>query len=116
MTTVLAAFFSFFRGLLAPNAALALENAALRQQLGVFQRQCKRPTMTRTDRAFWVVLRKLWGNWERVLFIVKPETVIGWGRQGFKLFWRRKSKPGRPRIPRKHINFIRRISSDHPSF
>ena len=55
MITVLAAFFSFLRGLLVPKAALAVENAALRQQLGVFQRQCKRPRLTRKDRAFWML-------------------------------------------------------------
>jgi hypothetical protein len=26
--------------------------------------------------------------------IVKPETLIGWHRQGCKLFWRRKSRLG----------------------
>jgi hypothetical protein len=31
--------------------------------------------------------------------IVKPDTLIGWYRKGFRLFWRRKSKPrGRPRL------------------
>ncbi len=50
---------------------------------------------------------------------MKPETVISWHRQGFRLFWRRRSKSGqvgRPRIPRTHIAFIRRISSDHPEW
>ena len=116
MLTVIKAVLSFLRALVVPKAALALEVAALRQQLGVLQRRSKRPKLTRTDKAFWVLLRKLWGGWERVLFVVKPATVIVWGRQGFRIFWCRKSKPGRPRIPRKHINFIRRISSDHPDW
>jgi transposase InsO family protein len=33
--------------------------------------------------------------------MVKPSTVVGWHRQGFKLFWTwksRKRRPGRPRI------------------
>jgi len=45
--------------------------------------------------------------------------VIRWHRKGFKLFWRRKSgrRPiGRPRIAREHIDFIRRISGDHPEW
>ena len=113
MITVIAAVLSFLRGFFLPKNNLALENAALRQQLAVFQRQGKRPKLTRTDRAFWMVLRKLWRNWARVLVIVKPETVNGWSRQGFRHFWRQKSKPGRRRIPRKHIDFIRRISHDH---
>ena len=116
MVTVTKALLSFLRAVILSRAALALEVAALRQQLGVFQRQCKRPKLTRGDRAFWVLLRRLWGGWESALFIVRPATVIGWGRQGLRLFWCRKSPPGRPRIPRKHINFIRRISSDHPEW
>jgi putative transposase len=32
--------------------------------------------------------------------VVKPKTFIRWHRQGFRLFWRWKSKPrGRPRVP-----------------
>jgi transposase InsO family protein len=33
------------------------------------------------------------------LVIVKPETLIGWHRKGFKLFWKWKSRVGRPRLP-----------------
>jgi putative transposase len=116
VVTIIKAVLSFLRALFLSRASLALEVAALRQQLWVFQRQCKRPRLTHTDRAFWMLLRRRWGGWKRVLFIVRPATVIGWGREGFRIFWRRKSKPGRPRIPRRHINFIRRISSDHPEW
>jgi len=33
------------------------------------------------------------------LVLVQPSTLIRWHRQGFRLFWRWKSRPGRPRIP-----------------
>ena len=68
------------------------------------------------DRIFWVLLRRLWSEWARALVVVKPATVIGWHRKGFSALWRHKSKPGRPRIPRKHINFIKRMSADHPDW
>jgi hypothetical protein len=45
--------------------------------------------------------------------------VIRWHREGFRLYWRRKSrtrKIGRPTIPRAHIDFIRRISAENPSW
>ena len=47
--------------------------------------------------------------------IVKPDTVLKWHRQGYRAYWRWKSKdkPGRPRIPGEHIELIRRMSSDH---
>ena len=119
MTSILALatalFGSFFRG----KRALVLENLALRQQLAVYKRVQKRPRLRSTDRAFWVLLSRLWNHWKTPLILVRPETVIRWHRQGFKLYWRRKSrtnKIGRPKIPREHINFIRRMSTDHPSW
>ena len=53
-----------------------------------------------------------------MLIIVKPETVIRWQKKRFRDFWRKKSRPGpgRPQIPKEHINYIRRISSDHPEY
>lgn len=39
-----------------PRSELALENALLRQQLIVLQRQVKRPKMTRRDRVLMVLL------------------------------------------------------------
>ncbi len=110
-----AAFRSFFRG----RRALVLENLALRQQIAVYKRAQKRPRLRSTDRAFWVLLSRLWDDWETPLILVRPETVIRWHSQVFKLYWRRKSrakKIGRPRIPREHINFIRRMSADNPTW
>ena len=99
-----------------PRATLAVENAALRQQLAVYLRNETRPRLKPGDRAFWVLLRRLWSGWASTLVIVKPATVIAWHRKGFRALWRRKSKTGRPRIPMKHIHFIKRMSSDHPEW
>ena len=57
---------------------LALENVALRQQLAVLRRSVKRPRLSKVDRVFWVLLRRIWTDWESVLVIVKPETVVRW--------------------------------------
>jgi putative transposase len=77
---------------------IALENLALRQQLAVFKRKCPRPRLRRVDRFFWVWLSRCWKDWQRTLVIVRPETVVAWHRQGFRLFWSRISrrKSGRP--------------------
>ncbi len=101
-----------------PRAELAFENAALRQQLAVYLRSNHRARLRTEDRLFWVALRRLWPDWARSLVIVKPETVIGWHRKGFRIFWRRRSRGpiGRPRIPAEHIAFIQRISSDRPEW
>ena len=52
--------------------SLGLENLALRQQLAVLQRSVKRPRLSNVDRRFWVLLRRFWTDWARVLVIVKP--------------------------------------------
>jgi putative transposase len=116
MRILLSALLAFLRALVVPNATLALETAGLRQQLAVCLRSAKRPRLQSGDRLFWVLLRRLWPGWAGSLAIVKPATVVGWASKGFKALWRHKSKPGRPRIPRKHINFIKRMSTDHPEW
>jgi hypothetical protein len=39
---------------------LALENLALRQQLGVLKRRKRVPRLKSGDRLFWVVLSRIW--------------------------------------------------------
>jgi transposase InsO family protein len=51
------------------------------------------------------------------MIIVKPETVIGWHRKGFRLFWRWKSRhgrSGRPSITVETRELIRKMSRDNP--
>src|SRR5262249_41839600 len=55
-------------------------------------------------------------DWRPVLGIVKPETFIGWHRQGFRLFWRWKSKPGRPALPMDLRALIRRMALENPTW
>jgi len=95
---------------------LALENLALRQQLEVLERSGKRPKLRQRDRIFWVLLSALWPEWLSALVIVKPETVLGWRRQGFRLCqcWKSRSrKPGRPPISDEIRNLIRRMSREN---
>jgi putative transposase len=108
--------FALIRSLFANKAALAMENLALRQQLAIYKRKRPRPRLTDLDRAFWTVLKDQFAAWADALIIVKPDTVMRWQKRRFRDFWRRKSKPGRPRIDRQHIAFIKRISGDHPEY
>jgi len=105
---VVSAIVSFLRAVLGDRAAIAAENLALRQQLGVLGRSVKRPRLRKRDRVFWVWLSRLWSGWRSCLIIVKPETVIRWHREGFRLYWRWKSrkKPGRPKTETEIRNLI----------
>jgi len=83
----------------------------LRQQLAILKRKTKRPKLTKADRAFWVALYGLWPDWHNALILVKPETVIGWHRKGFRLYWTWKSRNrgGRPPIDREIRRTLARV-------
>jgi putative transposase len=115
---IIQAIFLFLRAFILGRAGTAIENLALRQQVAVFKQSVKRPKLRPRDRVFWVLLSRLWSNWQSALAIVQPETVIKWHRQGFKLYWRLKSrpgKPGRPPIEREIRDLIRRMSRENPT-
>ena len=100
------------------RAALQLENLALRHQIGVLQRSAKkRPKLVTADRVFWAWLCHVWSDWRSALVIVKPDTVIGWHRKGFRLFWTwkiRRGEPGRPAVAKDTRDLIRKMSRDNP--
>ena len=94
---------------------VAVEVLALRQQVAVLKRKRARPPLCRLDRLFWTVLRATWSRWKDALVIVKPETVVGWHRAGFRLYWRWKSRArgGRPRITEEIRVLIRRLAQEN---
>jgi len=99
------------------RATLQLENLALRHQLGVLRRSVKRPELISADRLLWTWLCEVWNDWRSALVIVKPETVIGWHRKGFRLFWTwkvRHGQPGRPSVSKEIRQLIRKMSCENP--
>src|SRR5215813_8893440 len=99
------------------RAALQVENLALRHQLAVLRRSVKRPKLTSADRILWAWLCEAWRDWQSSLLIVKPETVIGWHRMGFRLFWKwkvRRGQPGRPPVSKEIRQLIRKMSRENP--
>jgi putative transposase len=99
------------------HRALALENLALRHQLDALKRNAKRPCLKNRDRLLWVMLVRLWNNWRKQLLFVQPETVIRWHKEGFRRYWRLKSRPrwpGRKAVPRDIRDLIRAMSRDNP--
>ena len=51
--------------ILGGHKQVALENAALRQQLAVFKRNVPRPKLNNRDRLFWIGLYLIWQDWNR---------------------------------------------------
>ena len=94
---------------------LATENLALRQQLAVMKYQRPRPRLTDADRFFWVLLSRIWSGWHPSLHIVQPETVVRWHRQGFRYYWRWKSRHrGRPKADPDIRALIRKMCQSNP--
>ena len=112
--SILAAIHVFFRS----RTDTALEVLALRQQVAVLKRTRPRPTLNSLDTFFWTTLCRVWSRWADVLVVVKPKTVVGWHRTGFRLHWRWRSRPrgGRPRITEEARTLIRRLASENPSW
>lgn len=116
LPTRLGALWATAKRSLASRQELVLENLALRQQLAVLRKQTPRPEVRTIDRLFWVTLSSIWPTWKDALHIVKPETVIAWHRAGFRLFWRWRSRGGRPPVSAEVRLLVRRIASDNPGW
>ncbi|HEX3051559.1 MAG TPA: integrase core domain-containing protein, partial [Aggregatilineaceae bacterium] len=94
---------------------LITENALLRHQVIILQRQTKRPQLTQRDRGVLVLLARWVRHWKDALAIVKPDTLLGWHRQGFRLYWRRKSRTTtrQPRIAQETIDLIKQMAVEN---
>jgi hypothetical protein len=117
MMSALISFLAVLRGLIRSRAALHLEVLALHHQLQVLQRsRPRRLRLARADRWLWTWLTSAWAGWRTAVVIVKPETVIAWHRQGFRLFWTWKSRRrnGRPPVAPDVRTLIRTMSQENP--
>ena len=75
------------------RASREAEILTLRHQLNVLRRKSpKRLAFSNLDRLVFAGLYRLVPRVVNALVIVKPETVIGWHRAGFRSFWRLKSR------------------------
>jgi putative transposase len=96
--------------------ALTAENLFLRKQLALYQEcQIKPRRATPATRIALIWLAR-WFDWRQALVVMQPATLIRWHRQGFRLFWRWKSRPGRPPIPADLQALIRRMARENPSW
>ena len=91
---------------------LVVENALLRQQLIVLQRQIKQPQLSNPDRFRLVFLSHFTAFWKQALHIVQPDTLLRWHRELFQFYWRRKSQ-GKSKISPETIALIQEMAKEN---
>ena len=58
-----------------------------------------------------------WFAWRDALVNVQADTLLRWHPQGFRLFWRGKSKTaGRPRLPHNLQALIREMAAENTTW
>jgi transposase InsO family protein len=99
---------------LRPASAIRAENLVLRRQLAAYvERGVKPRLLDHAGRVSLSVLSRLF-RWRDAIVIVQPSTVIRWHRLGWRIFWRWKSRAGRPRIPPELQRLIKQMAVDNP--
>ena len=103
--------------LLRSKARLAADNTALRHQLIVLHRKLPgRIQLSNSDRFFFVWLYRLFPSVLDAILIIQPETLVRWHRDGFRCYWRWKSRSriGRPPIDLELRSLIRQMHEENP--
>ena len=101
---------------LRPRKSLEAEILFLRRQLAQYvERGAKPRRIDPVTRVCLAVLSRFF-DWRDALVVVRPETLLRWHRAGWRLFWRLRSRPGRPLIPRQVQALIRRMGSENPTW
>jgi transposase InsO family protein len=99
------------------HAQLAAENLFLRKQLACYIERQVRPRRTDNASRIALVLLSRVVEWRELLTIVRPDTLVRWHRDLFRLFWRLKSRPrGRPRIPADVRQLIAEMAAKNPTW
>lgn len=95
------------------SSAVEAENLFLRRQLALYVERGVKPR--RIDSVTHIALTMLstFLDWRDALVAVRPQTLLRWHRQGWKLFWRLKSRPGRPPIPARLQVLIRQMAREN---
>ncbi|MEJ7667133.1 MAG: integrase core domain-containing protein [Casimicrobiaceae bacterium] len=96
------------------SGAIRAENLVLRRQLARYlERGIKPRRVDYATRVSLALFSRLF-DWRHAVVIVRPSTIVRWHRLGWRIFWRWKSRAGRPRIPPELRSLIRRMASENP--
>src|SRR5215467_2053204 len=100
-----------------PKMLLIADNLCLRQQLLVLKRRQPRPRIKDAHRRFWILACRWFLGWQSSVPIVKLETVLRFHREGWRTYWRWRSRrtrrPGRRPIPLELRTLIRCMAADN---
>ena len=103
MLAILHLLGTFVVNLFKSQQRLEIENVFLRHQLNIALRRApQRLRLRGCDRALLLLLTWLWPSLLGLSRVVQPDTIPRWHRDGFRAYWRWKSRgrPGRPRVSR----------------
>src|SRR5271157_4181027 len=91
------------------RTAVAAEVLFLRKQLAYYRDHQTQPRrLTDAARLSLVLWSRLF-DWKAALMVVTPSTFVRWHRKSFKLYWRWKSRGGRPALPKDIRQLIARM-------
>jgi hypothetical protein len=96
--------------------ATAAEILVLRRQIALYKERGIKPRRIDPVTRISLALLSRFFNWRDAVVVVRPEAMIRWHRAGWKLFWRLKSRPGRPPIPLEVQTLIRRMANENPAW
>lgn len=109
MFALVSTIFSRFAWRFHSPAESELKLIALRHQVAVLNRKrSARLRLYAIDRMLWVSYQ-VWPRCLEAMVLVKPATVVQWHRQGFRLYWRWRSRSGRRPIARETRKLIREV-------
>ena len=116
MLTLLSALGSLLSFRVRSRASLELEIVALQHPLTVLRWQHPgRPRRFSADRLLRVWLNRIWPQILDAVVLVKPATVVQSHCKGFRLYWRRRSRPlGRPGMSSEIPDLIHQMSPANP--
>ena len=114
--TLLGDNLQFLRLCLCSPTALAAENLFLRKQLALYQERHGTPRRVTDATRLTLTWLGRWFDWRQALVIVQPATLLRWHREGFRLFWRWKSRRGRPPLPTNVQALIRQMARENPTW